>query len=274
VKILRIKLLPFLYILACLSFPLSVVIALFVICMRTPVQVVFPSPTVQLISTPTITISLTEYYATNTPSFVDIFIVADTIYSVNTQVEEIYVVIDTPISVSTQIPEIYFYYETPLPQVTEFVYEPTIQYQVTEFVYESTIETLPTAIVVNDLDTTWDSVGQSGMPEGWASCTYPLPTPFVTWDMANRAAILQANRNNYEEISISSESIASIMLEGGGSFPTDGNIRLPENNVIMMLFPYYQNGLISICVDRYGKPSVYGEGINLFLSDLYNNYKE
>jgi hypothetical protein len=254
----RIKLLPLLYILACLSFPLSVVIALSIICIRTPVQVA-SSPTIQPTSTPTITAYPTNYYATNTPIFIDFITVTDTPY---------------PVTIITQIPEIYFYYDTPLPQVTEFVYEPTIEYQATDIVYESTVEIFPTAIVVDDLDTTWDSVDSSGMPDGWASCTYPLPIPFVTWDMANRAAILQANRNNYEEISISSESIASIMTEGGGSFPTDGNIRLPENNVIMMLFPYYQNGLISICVDGYGKPSVYGEGINLFLSDLYNNYKE
>jgi hypothetical protein len=168
---------------------------------------------------------------------------------------------------STQIPELIFYYDTPLPQMTEFIYVP-----------ENPIVEIPTPVILPeaepDLDTAWDSVESFGMTGDWPSCTYPLPMPFVTWDMAYRLSNLQAGRSNCEEISISSAVIANIYAEGGGYFPADGNIRLPENNVLGMLLPYYTSGQIQVCQDASGKPSVYGQGINLFLDDLYKNYKE
>jgi hypothetical protein len=157
------------------------------------------------------------------------------------------------------------YFETPLPAMPEFV-------------YESQSYIVPTPAVDQyvgiDLDAMWDMVASSGMADDWSDCVYPLPVPFVTWGMAVRASELQADRHSSEEISISSQSIAAIMAEGGGSFPLDGNVRLPENNVMSMLYPYYQGGLVFICRDLQRKPTVYGNGINLFLNDLYIHYKD
>lgn len=107
----------------------------------------------------------------------------------------------------------------------------------------------------------------SQLPE----CVYPLPAPFVTWDMAERAANLQADRHDSEEISIPSSAISAVMAEGFGYFPTDGNIRIPENGIIAMLSTYQD---IQSCRQADGNPSLFGPGIQIWLNDLYALYKE
>lgn len=120
-----------------------------------------------------------------------------------------------------------------------------------------------------DLDDLWDCA--KTIASSASDCAYPLPTPFVTWNMADRLSILQSDRHSSEEISISASIISSIASEGGGYFPQDGNIRLLENDVIWMLLGYPN---LTACKNIAGFPDVYGAGIQQFLDDLYLNYRE
>jgi hypothetical protein len=86
--------------------------------------------------------------------------------------------------------------------------------------------------------------------------------------MAQRASNLQSSRENYEQISIQASVISTIMAEGGGYFPTEGNIRMPENDVINMLMA----AGVDACQNR--SITLYGNGVQLFLNDLYDKYKE
>ena len=123
------------------------------------------------------------------------------------------------------------------------------------------------AVNVFDLDTLWDVAPMVGM--GLSACPDPLPVPFVTWDMAQRASALQSDRQDFEQISIQASLVAQIMSEGGGYFPTEGNIRMPENDVIYMLMASGAD----VCQVN-GSITLYGSGVQSFLDNLYNNYVE
>jgi hypothetical protein len=122
------------------------------------------------------------------------------------------------------------------------------------------------AVNVWDLDNLWDAIPVVGA--GLPPCPDPLPTPFVTWDMAQRAAALQSDRQDFEQIRIQASVISQIMAEGGGYFPDTGNIRMPENDVIYMLMASGAN----VCQN--GSTTLYGNGVQSFLDSLYNNYVE
>lgn len=124
-------------------------------------------------------------------------------------------------------------------------------------------------IVVNviDLDTLWDVAPLIGI--GLSPCPDPLPTPFVTWDMAQRVAMAQSDRQDFEQISIQASIVSQIMSEGGGHFPAEGNIRMPENDALYMLMASGANA----CQIN-GNIAVYGNGVQSFLDDLHNNYLE
>lgn len=120
-----------------------------------------------------------------------------------------------------------------------------------------------------DLDKVFDQV--TSISRQFPDCIYPLQTPFATWDMIDRLSKLQSDRKNYEEISIKSVEISQIFSEGFGYFPTDGNIRLPENDVIQMLI---NSEGISACKQSNDYPSFYGQGLQNWLNNLYYTYKE
>jgi len=133
--------------------------------------------------------------------------------------------------------------------------------------YIEPITDMPTDLT--DLDSAWDLAPALAL--SLPACVYPLPLPFVTWDMAYRASNLQAGRASYEEISIQASIVSAIMGEGGGYFPTDGNIRISENDVFPILIS--TPGVLA-CRQSDGYPSVYGPGVQSFLDNLYNNHRE
>jgi hypothetical protein len=137
------------------------------------------------------------------------------------------------------------------------------------------IPTLAPPIIPLDpmsLDDAWDTVVGLGMDDRFPACVYPLPAPFITWDMALEASTLQAEGRTYTEIKMDASDIAIIVARGGLFFPSDGVVQVAEDTIPSLLTPLYYNGSIRACRDANNKLNLYGAGIQEFLNILARSY--
>lgn len=192
----------------------------------------------------------------------------------------------TPIATPTEQPIVQAYVVSDTP-VTQDLWAnvPTISYQEAQIVpttdYSQWMGTPNPALLtpsapgiqlniddLSDIDNLWDMFATpQAVPMGYLEqCAGQLPIPFVTWQMALEASLLDGP--NSETIELPASTISNIVMRGGGFFPSEGTVILPENGLVsyMMTFP------LNICQDVNGKPNVYGPGVQMFLNDLAQNY--
>jgi len=221
--------------------------------------VVYPTyPTVYIVATnvpPTATLSPIEEPQV-TPIAQVVFVDEPIYQSAVIQVEPVNDVIQVVVVPEVLVQEIIVTPDAPTN------YDPSLYDEWQPYVEPQEVE----AVNVWDLDNLWDVVPV--VSAGFPPCPDPLPIPFVTWDMAQRAANLQSDRQDFEQISIPASVVSQIMVEGGGYFPAEGNIRMPENDVVGMLMA---SGA-SVCQN--GSITLYGNGVQSFLDNLYQTYLE
>src|SRR3990167_893000 len=115
------------------------------------------------------------------------------------------------------------------------------------------------------LDQAWDTAVAIGISDHFPPCIYPLPTPYIDWQMSIELSQLQTADRTYDEIKMQASDIAAIAMRGGGYFPTAGIIQIPESFVKTLGLPLYSDGSIQICRDPNNRPAGYGAGIQTFL---------
>ncbi len=207
------------------------------------------------------------------------------------QVAEVVILVDTPAPVIDQ-PIMVVAADTSLPvnivEVTEtepfeFIsatatntYEPTFTPEWTAWIGTPVPDILTSEAyplqAAPDIDDLWDAVATPQIvPSGSAEiCPAPLPMPFVTWEMAVEASLLDGP--NSETIELPASAISNIMVRGGGTFPTIGTVIVPEEGLVSYLMEFVLRGQMFICQDINGKPNVYGPGVQEFLNSLSQNY--
>jgi hypothetical protein len=122
------------------------------------------------------------------------------------------------------------------------------------------------------LDQAWDTAVAMGIDQRFPSCSYPLPVPFIDWQMAIELSELQTADRQYTEIKMLASDVAAIAVRGGAYFPSSGIVQIPEDTIPPMLLQLYTSGSVMVCRDGNNKPSGFGPGVQIFLDQLASSY--
>lgn len=122
------------------------------------------------------------------------------------------------------------------------------------------------------LDQAWDTAVAMGIDQRFPSCSYPLPVPFIDWQMAMELSELQTADRQYTEIKMLASDVAAIAARGGAYFPSSGIVQIPEDTIPPMLLQLYTSGSVTVCRDANNKPSGFGPGVQIFLDQLASSY--
>lgn len=133
---------------------------------------------------------------------------------------------------------------------------------------------LPPEVQEMTLDEMWDQVEALGLDERIPLCTYPLPQPWVTWEMAKELSELQTPDRVHPWIKMYASDISRIAAIGGGYFPGQGIVQILEDGtggVKGILIKMYYDGEVNGCRNPVtNKPDAYN--VQNFLNRLASEY--
>jgi hypothetical protein len=122
------------------------------------------------------------------------------------------------------------------------------------------------------LDQAWDTAEAVGIDDHFPQCSYPLPTPYIDWQMALELSQQQTADRSYTEIKMQASDISAIAARGGAYFPAVGIVQISEDAIPSMLLQLYGSGSLSACRDANNRPNGYGPGVQAFLDNLASSY--
>jgi len=118
----------------------------------------------------------------------------------------------------------------------------------------------PATWIPTSLDEAWDFADKQ-VPGWYFIPCEPgqLSSPYITWGMAKEATEHMLPGRTHDEIYISSEEIRQIIAPGGGTFTSEGNVRIPENLIFGKLAQLTLKGELLSCGDPQGFPILFGD---------------